>query len=145
MENREEAREYEWESVRDEFESVTSRRLHVFTGWVLRHWASPSLVDTSWRQVRQQYMLLSKRQLLVAHDTVSKRLRRWTRNPLGSARRGSNPLGVVCNLSGHCIPKPLLRRGAFRGVEPCALHAWSENHATSAPAAAATCANSRCH
>ena len=29
-----------------------------------------------------------------ATDTVSERLRRWTRNPLGSARRGSNPLGV---------------------------------------------------
>ena len=29
------------------------------------------------------------------NDTVSERLRRWTRNPLGSARRGSNPLGVV--------------------------------------------------
>ena len=28
-------------------------------------------------------------------DTVSEWLRRWTRNPLGSARRGSNPLGVV--------------------------------------------------
>ena len=27
-------------------------------------------------------------------DTVSERRRRWTRNPLGSARRGSNPLGV---------------------------------------------------
>ena len=27
-------------------------------------------------------------------DTVSERLRRWTRNPLGSARRGLNPLGV---------------------------------------------------
>ena len=26
---------------------------------------------------------------------MSERLRRWTRNPLGSARRGSNPLGVV--------------------------------------------------
>jgi hypothetical protein len=26
---------------------------------------------------------------------VSEWLRRWTRNPLGSARRGSNPLGVV--------------------------------------------------
>ena len=31
----------------------------------------------------------------IAHtDTVSEWLRRWTRNPLGSARRGSNPLGV---------------------------------------------------
>ena len=29
-----------------------------------------------------------------ARDTVSEWLRRWTRNPLGSARRGSNPLGV---------------------------------------------------
>ena len=27
-------------------------------------------------------------------DTVSERLRRWTRNPLDSARRGLNPLGV---------------------------------------------------
>ena len=32
---------------------------------------------------------------LYAYDSVSERLRRWTRNPLGSARRGSNPLGVV--------------------------------------------------
>ena len=31
-------------------------------------------------------------------DTVSEWLRRWTRNPLGSARRGSNPLGVVLSL-----------------------------------------------
>ena len=28
-------------------------------------------------------------------DSVSERLRRWTRNPLGSARRGSNPLAVA--------------------------------------------------
>ena len=27
-------------------------------------------------------------------DTVSKWLRRWTRNPLGSARKGSNLFGV---------------------------------------------------
>ena len=31
-------------------------------------------------------------------DTVSEWSRRWTRNPLGSARRGSNPLGVVLRL-----------------------------------------------
>ena len=30
-----------------------------------------------------------------ASDSVSEWLRRWTRNPLGSARRGSNPLAVV--------------------------------------------------
>ena len=27
-----------------------------------------------------------------AHDSVSERLRRWTRNPLGSARKGLNPV-----------------------------------------------------
>ncbi len=32
---------------------------------------------------------------LQRNDTVPERFRRWTRNPLGSARRGSNPLGVV--------------------------------------------------
>ena len=32
--------------------------------------------------------------LRLYHDSVSERFRRWTRNPLGSARRGSNPLGV---------------------------------------------------
>ena len=30
---------------------------------------------------------------------MSEWLRRWTRNPLGSARRGSNPLGVVFPLA----------------------------------------------
>ena len=29
------------------------------------------------------------------HDTVSEWPRRWTRNPLGSARKGSDPFGVV--------------------------------------------------
>ena len=33
--------------------------------------------------------------LELARDTVSERSRRWTRNLLGSARRGSNPLGVA--------------------------------------------------
>ena len=32
---------------------------------------------------------------LLSQDSVSERLRRWTRNPLGSARRGANPLAVV--------------------------------------------------
>ena len=31
---------------------------------------------------------------LNVNDTVSEWLRRWTRNPLGSARVGSNPTGV---------------------------------------------------
>ena len=33
------------------------------------------------------------------YDTLSEWLRRWTRNPLGSARRGSNPLGVAIFVS----------------------------------------------
>ena len=31
----------------------------------------------------------------VTNDSVTEWLRRWTRNPLGSARKGSNPLGVA--------------------------------------------------
>ena len=34
-------------------------------------------------------------QALLQQDTLSEWLRRWTRNPLGSARKGSNPLGVA--------------------------------------------------
>ena len=41
-----------------------------------------------------------------SYDTVSEWLRRWTRNPLGSARRGSNPLGVgsLCACCFSCVP-----------------------------------------
>ena len=36
------------------------------------------------------------------HDTVSERLRRWTRNPLGSARRGGIPsLSFIVLLAHH--------------------------------------------
>ena len=44
-----------------------------------------------------QACILSESAIMInrTSDTVSERLRRWTRNPLGSARRGSNPLGVV--------------------------------------------------
>ena len=38
-----------------------------------------------------------------AEDTVSEWLRRWTRNPLGSARKGSNPFGV--DACACCLPK----------------------------------------
>ena len=40
------------------------------------------------------------------HDTVSERLRRWTRNPLGSARRGSNPLAVARRRCAQPPPPP---------------------------------------
>ena len=47
---------------------------------------------------RQTKMLGQKKSLALAVDTVPERLRGWTRNPLGSARRGSNPLGVIVNV-----------------------------------------------
>ena len=61
-------------------------------------------------------------------DTVSERPRRWTRNPLGSARRGSNPLGVVKQSvclagadtkqpgawrAGRVWPVPLIKQSVF--------------------------------
>ena len=36
-----------------------------------------------------------KQKLRIYYGTVSEWLRRWTRNPLGSARVGSNPAGVA--------------------------------------------------
>ena len=53
----------------------------------------------------------------LVRDTVSERLRRWTRNPLGSARRGSNPLGVACCTRAHGLRrKPMQVRPP--GIEP---------------------------
>ena len=47
-------------------------------------------------------------------DSVSERLRRWTRNPLGSARRGSNPLAVekefLCACRSVCAPPDMACR-----------------------------------
>ena len=56
-----------------------------------------------------------------AEDTVSERLRRWTRNPLGSARRGSNPLGV-CRLQGWREAT----ENSWRLVGGCDLWAWAK-------------------
>jgi hypothetical protein len=53
----------------------------------------PDLGGTgSWKVSQKRICTLHK---VASHDTVSERLRRWTRNPLGSARRGSNPIGVA--------------------------------------------------
>ena len=52
---------------------------------------------TVWPDVVVRYPCCSKKKAYAwahEHDSVSERLRRWTRNPLGSARRGSNPLAV---------------------------------------------------
>ena len=56
----------------------------------------PDLGGLVWRSPFEYEKFLSLlRRRGVSKDTVSEWLRRWTRNPLGSARRGSNPLGVV--------------------------------------------------
>jgi hypothetical protein len=44
---------------------------------------------------RQYRLCVSIGGMVTWQDTLSEWLRRWTRNPLGSARRGSNPLGVA--------------------------------------------------
>ena len=73
------------------------------------------------------------RQMLSVHDTVSEWLRRWTRNPLGSARRGSNPLGVdvavsvpqyVCVISYKHVSRQLCRCG------PCFNNQRTQESAT---------------
>ena len=48
-------------------------------------------------------------------DSVSEWPRRWTRNPLGSALRGSNPLAVVVGLSLSAC-KQFLGAGAQKSV-----------------------------
>ena len=73
------------------------------------------------------------RQMLSVHATVSEWLRRWTRNPLGSARRGSNPLGVdvaasvpqyVCVISYKHVSRQLRRCG------PCCNNQRTQESAT---------------
>ena len=49
---------------------------------------------------REKYMMMRKNQIH-HHDSVTEWLRWWTRNPLGSARRGSNPLAV--GRSSHAV------------------------------------------
>ena len=68
-----------------------------------------------------------------AHDSVSERPRRWTRNPLGSARRGSNPLAVdKSQLRCHrwnCLAQRISR------LQKSMLSCWTSKHYSSrAPA-----------
>ena len=55
-------------------------------------WRQREPVGRPWLHDHRHKMCTSAQH---ADDTVPERLRGWTRNPLGSARRGSNPLGVV--------------------------------------------------
>ena len=57
------------------------------------------LVTRVWPCVNMLYFKMPPACL---HDNVSEWLRRWTRNPLGSAREGSNPF-VVALLHDHAV------------------------------------------
>ena len=69
-------------------------------------------IDHDGRFVLYSWHCINK--IIFFHDSVSKWLRRWTRNPLGSARRGSNPLAVAF------VPS----KGFFFIVLALALHAF---------------------
>ena len=73
------------------------------------------------RMVRNLLIRFMDPKLESDYDSVSEWLRRWTRNPLGSARRGSNPLGVVFFLKTEienvaCVVKKLLVQKWFCGL-----------------------------
>ena len=55
-------------------------------------------------------------------DTVSEWLRRWTRNPLGSAREGSNPFGVA--FSRRVVARPEAAESSRRGRKSRNTTVW---------------------
>ena len=55
-------------------------------------------------------------QVMIEHDSVSEWLRRWTRNSLGSARVGSNPIAVDFCLE---VAGWFRGGGVYAGVEQC--------------------------
>ena len=89
-----------WPAVTDRsFHAGASHHLpRMHAMWQSRLVHTSELVSTSWQCVKP----LCNR--IGSCDSVSERLRRWTRNPLGSARRGSNPLAVVLySHMGWCV------------------------------------------
>ena len=62
---------------------------------------------------------------------MSEWLRRWTRNPLGSARRGSDPLGVVLRLAGLFVATLCMSPGTVAATAKRAalLAQWLERAA----------------
>ena len=88
-------------------------------------------VSEEWQAYRNEIIFLVFPSL---QDSVSERLRRWTRNPLGSARRGSNPIAVV-----YTRPISLLQiLGAFCGISDHANGMWEVLYISVTPAAAVT-------
>ena len=71
--------------------------------------------------------------LLHNQDSVSERLRRWTRNPLGSARRGSNSLAVE-----HAPESGVACHEYVQGPAQCLYALKSHPHATHEHASGST-------
>ena len=67
------------------------------------------------------------KQALLQQDTLSEWLRRWTRNPLGSARKGSNPLGVALPQAPQTSTQP--SRGCNSTATPLATQACGHSGA----------------
>ena len=66
-------------------------------------------------------------QALLQQDTLSEWLRRWTRNPLGSARKGSNPLGVALPQAPQASTQP--SRNCNSTATPLAMQACGHSGA----------------
>ena len=67
---------------------------------------------------------------LVWHDSVTEWLRWWTRNPLGSARRGSNPLAVA-----FCFQAAIVQFLCLTRPHLCGSCLWSTHQQQEAPKA----------
>jgi hypothetical protein len=73
-----------------------------FLRTMLRSWrrhAFPNAILRSRLAAHSTYRIRPR----VLQDIVSERLRTWTRNPLGSARRGPSPLGVDLRSCMLCV------------------------------------------
>jgi len=66
-------------------------------------------------------------QALLQQDTLSEWLRRWTRKPLGSAHKGSNPLGVALPQAPQASTQP--SRSCNSTATPLAMKTCSHSGA----------------
>ena len=73
-------------------DSVFNVLRHVQSGIIACRWSGFAVLPPGCKAHISSPIVF--RSAAICHDTASEWLRRWTRNPLGSARRGSNPLGV---------------------------------------------------
>ena len=72
-------------------------------------------------------VLVVAKQGQMQQDTLSEWLRRWTRNPLGSARKGSNLLGVALPQAPQASTQP--SRSCNSAATPLAMQACNHSGA----------------